>query len=121
MQFAAANPVRIVALVGVLALLGGGMFVVKATQGGGGGSTTADTPTLLHTTTKHVLRPHPVATKPAAHRHVVRPKHHPAVAANGFPWAVAHALVKHPVVVVAIVAPHSRIDQIALGEAKAAA
>jgi hypothetical protein len=99
MQLAAANPVRPVALVGVLAVLGGGMFVLKSTQGGGG-SATADTPTLLHTTAKHrqpVTKPKPVATKPGGHKPVVRPKHHPAVAANGFPWAVAHALVKNPV------------------------
>ena len=122
MQLAAANPVRLVALVGVLAVLGGGMFVLKSTQGGGG-SATADTPTLLHTTAKHrqpVTKPKPVGTKPAAHKPVV-PKHHPAVAANGFPWAVAHALVKSPVVVVAVVAPGNRTDDIALGEAKAAA
>jgi hypothetical protein len=122
MQLAAANPVRLVALVGVLAVLGGGMFVLKSTQGGGG-SATANAPTLLHTTAKHrtAVKPKPVAAHPKPHKAVVRPKHHPAVAANGYPWAVAHALVKNPVVVVAIVAPHSRIDQIALGEAKAAA
>ncbi len=122
MQFAAANPIRLVALVGVVALLGGGMFVFKATQGGS--SSVSHEPTLLHTSAKHhrpVTKPRRVATKPKPHRPAVRPKHHPAVAANGLPWSVAHALVKNQVVVVAVVAPGSRIDQVALSEAKAAA
>ncbi len=122
MQLAAANPVRLVAVVGVLALLGGGMFVFKATQGGS--SSASQQPTLLHTSVRHhhpVTKPKPVATKPKPHKPVVRPTHHPAVAANGLPWSVAHALVKHPVVVVAVVAPGSRIDQVTLSEAEAAA
>lgn len=121
MQFAAANPIRLVALVGVVALLGGGMLVFKATQAGS--SSVSHEPTLLHTSAKHhrsVTKPKPHATKPK-HGPAVRPKHHPAVAANGLPWSVAHALVKDPVVVVAVVAPGSRIDQVALSEAKAAA
>jgi hypothetical protein len=119
----AANPVRLVALVGVLAVLGGGMFVFKATQGG---SSASAEPTLLHTSAKgrkpvHTTKPKPVATKPGTHKPAARPKHHPAVAANGLPWSVARALVRNPVVVVAVVAPGSHIDDVALGEAKAAA
>ena len=126
MQQLAANPVRLVALVGVLAVVGGGMFVFKTTQGGGSSATAQ--PKLLHTSAPHrhtpvTAKPKPVAAKPAHAKPVARakPKPHPAVAANGFPWAVAHALVKTPVVVVAIVSPNSRVDDVALGEAKAGA
>ena len=123
MQQLAANPVRLVALVGVLALVGGGMFVFKATQSGSS-SSDSSAPTLLHQSApKHHK---PVTTKPVTanpgHKPVaVKPKPHPAVAANGFPWTVAHALVKNPVVVVAIVSPQSAVDEVALGEAKAGA
>ena len=122
MQQLAANPVRLLALVGVLAVLGGGMVVFKTTQGGGSSSEAA-APTLLHQPTGHhkpVTKPKPVAStthKPVA----VKPKHHPAVAANGYPWVVAHALVKNTVVVVAIVSPNSDVDEVALSEAKAGA
>jgi hypothetical protein len=120
MQQLAANPVRLVALVGVLAVLGGGMVVFKSTQGTASSETAA--PTLLHTSAKGLTHHKPV-TKP---RHVTKPhkavvKHHPAVAKNGYPWVVAHALVKNPVVVVAIVSPNSDVDDVALSEAKAGA
>jgi hypothetical protein len=122
MQQLAANPVRLLALVGVLAVLGGGMVVFKSTQGGSS-STESDAPKLLHQPTgqhKPVTKPKPVAS--TAHKPVaVKPKPHPAVAANGYPWVVAHALVKNPVVVVAIVSPGSDVDEVALSEAKAGA
>ena len=122
MQQLAANPVRLVALVGVLAVVGGGMFVLKTTRGGSSSGTAE--PKLLHTSAPHRHKPvtaKPVTAKPAHAKSVARRRHHPAVAANGFPWTVAHALVKSPVVVVAIVSPKSRVDDVALGEAKAGA
>jgi hypothetical protein len=126
MQLAAANPVRLVALVGVIALLGGGMLVFKTTTSG---SSSESTPTLLHQSTGHHVTHPPQArthgsAKPVhhgAHRPAAKPKPHPAVAANGLPWAVAHALAREKVVVVAVVTPRSHVDGLALAEAKAAA
>jgi hypothetical protein len=123
MQQLTANPVRLLALVGVLAVLGGGMVVFKSTQGGS--SSEAAAPKLLHQSARSLTHHKPV-TKPkpvtGTHKPVAaKPKPHPAVAANGYPWVVAHALVKNPVVVVAIVSPNSDVDEVALSEAKAGA
>jgi hypothetical protein len=125
MQQLVANPIRLVAMVGVLALVGGGMLVFKMTQGGS--SATAE-PKLLHTSApkhhKPVTKPvnaKPVAKPPHGKPVATAPKKHPLIASNGFPWAVAHALVKNPVVVVAVVSPNSRVDEVALGEAEAGA
>jgi hypothetical protein len=125
MQLAAANPVRLVALVGVIALLGGGMLVFKMTKGG---SSSPSTPTLLHQSVGHHVKPKPhvqkhVTAKPVhgAHKPAAKPKPHPAVAGNGLPWAVAHALAREKVVVLAVVTPRSHVDGLALAEAKAAA
>jgi hypothetical protein len=114
MPFALANPVRLVALVGGVAVLAAGMLVLKTTQGGAG--TTAAEPKLLHTTIGAHRRP--------VHRHApTRPKpvDRSPVAANGFPRAVADALVKHAVVVISVVAPRGQVDELAYREARAGA
>lgn len=125
MQLAAANPVRLVALVGVVALLGGGMLVFKMATGG---SSTESVPALLHQSVGHRVKPKPHVSKLVIHKPVktthkpaVKPRHHPAVAGNGLPWALAHALAREKVVVVAVVSPKSHVDGLALAEAKAAA
>jgi hypothetical protein len=113
MQFAVENPVRLVALVGALATLGGGFLVLKSTQGG---DATASQPKLLHTS---------VAPRARHHRKPVQPGHKPVhrspVAANGLPRAIADALAKNPVVVVSVVAPRGRVDEVAFREARAGA
>jgi hypothetical protein len=113
MQLAVENPVRLVALVGAVAVLGGGLLVLKTTQSG---NATASQPKLLHTS---------VGPRARHHRKPVQPKHKPVhrapVAANGLPRAIADALAKNPVVVVSVVALRGRVDQLAFREAQAGA
>jgi hypothetical protein len=113
MQRALENPVRLVALIGVVALIGGGLFVLKSTRGG---DASASTPKLLHTSAKGHARTktHRPAAKP-------KPAHVSPVAANGLPRPVAVALARNPVVVVSVVAPKGRVDALAVAEAKAGA
>jgi hypothetical protein len=118
MPFAAANPVRLVALVGVVAVLGVGIFVMKGLQGE---NETAAQPHLLHTTIgKHAKRHAPAAGK-KTHRPARKPVNRSPVAANGFPRSVADALLAHAVVVVSVVAPRGRVDELSVREAQAGA
>lgn len=114
MHFSAANPVRLVAFIGAAAVLGGGMLVLKTSQGGG--SAADAQPKLLHTSVGPRAKPRQPATKPAR----PKPSRSP-VAANGLPRSVAVALVKYPVVVISVVAPRGRVDELAVREARAAA
>ena len=117
MQIAVANPARLVAALGVAALLGGGMLVLKAT--GGSGETASPEPVLLRTTAKGVgaKKVAPTKPKPAKRRTPTLP----AVTADGLPRVVALALTRNPVVVVAVAAPRGRVDTLALAEARAGA
>lgn len=116
MQIASANPVRLVALVGVTAALAAGVFVVKSTAGGASSSTSSSEPKLLHATVGH--RVHRTTVRHTTRKHA-RPAR--AVAANGLPRAVADALVRNSVVVVSVVAPRGAVDGIAVREAQAGA
>jgi hypothetical protein len=118
MQLASVNPVRLLAVVGVAAALAGGMIVFKSARGGGSNASTSQ-PTLLHTSVghrAHRAKRHTVHKTVKAHPRPARP-----VAANGLPRAVAVALVRHPVVVVAVVAPRGAVDDVAAKEAQAGA
>jgi hypothetical protein len=111
MQLAVENPVRLAALVGAVAVLGGGLFVLKATKSGEGAS--AAEPKLLHTSIGNRSKHRPKPGQRAVHR--------TPVATNGLPRAVAVALARHSVVVVSVVAPRGRVDKLALREAEAGA
>ncbi len=120
MQITAGNPVRLVAVLGVAALLGGGMLVLKTTQGSG--ETASPQPALLRTTAKGVgAKTKPTRTKPKPAARPRRTPTLPLVTANGLPRVVAVALTRNPVVVVAVVAPRGRVDALALAEARAGA
>jgi hypothetical protein len=116
MNAAVENPVRLVAIVGIVAALGGGLFVLKSGKGGGGG--TASQPKLLHTSVGHRARPH--AKPKPAHRAKPKPVVLPA-ATEGLPRSIRVALVRHPVVVISVVAPRGRVDELAYREALAGA
>ncbi len=119
MKLASANPVRLVALVGMTAALAAGVFVLKTTTGGGS-STSSSQPKLLHASVGHRLhRTTPSHTTQKPGRPHARPAH--AVAANGLPRAVADALVRNAVVVVSVVAPRGAVDDVAVREAQAGA
>ena len=111
---------RVYALVGVCVLaVGGGAFVML---GNGSTSSAASDPQIkpFHHVkkvgTKKPLAPPKVALTAKAKA----PKRRPAVIA-GVPTPLADALNRHGVVVVALVAPSSQVDQLTLGEAKAGA
>ncbi|MFN2470302.1 MAG: hypothetical protein ABR583_04805 [Gaiellaceae bacterium] len=113
------NPVRLLALVGLAAALGGAMLVLKTTQGG---SETAAAPKLLHTSVrgKHGANPRGAHTKPAAKPGRTKPTPLSPVV-NGLPRAVAAALVRNAIVVVSVGAPGARVDELAAREARAGA
>jgi hypothetical protein len=113
MQLAVENPVRLVALVGAVAALAGGFLVLKSTQGGG---TSASEPKLLHTSVGPRARHNRKPVQPAH-----KPVHRSPVAPNGLPRTVADALAKNPVVVISVVAPRGRVDELAFREAQAGA
>lgn len=64
-------------------------------------------------------KPAPVAPKPAAAK--PKPVLNPAVPPTGFPAAVDKALRGHAVVVVSLVVPGARVDELAAAEAEAGA
>jgi hypothetical protein len=119
MNLAVENPVRLVAIVGVVAALGVGIFVVKSAKGGG--SDTASQSTLLHTSVGHRAKPkaHPKPTP--THRTTPKPVRVLSAATAGFPRSIRVALAKHPVVVISVVAPRGRVDDLAYREALAGA
>lgn len=133
MTFTLSPPVRIAALLGVLAtvLIGGSMTML-----GRGGDTQA---------VPHAINPHPFGTKKRA---TATPAKKPAVTAAkpkptkvappvarapqrpsvvlaalkaGLPLPIARAFAQHPVVVVSLYNPYSQVDGISFAEARAGA
>jgi hypothetical protein len=124
MQAVTANPVRLVALIAVVAVLGVGMFIFTTTRSGSASSTSE--PQLLHKSIGHRHKPvvHRTAPTHATHTrtHVkANPVHRTALAPSGLPWSVQDALAHNSVVVVAVVTPKVPVDTLALAEAKAGA
>jgi len=120
--------VRIFALVAALAAVGGLLFVFMSGRGAVAEpelaaplpaapvAKKAKAPAVDKTV---VPKPKPKAKAPAktaAPKKVV-----PKVPPTGFPLAVDRALARHKVVVVSLVIPGSRVDELAAGEAKAGA
>ena len=126
MESLTANPVRLVAAIAVVAVLGGGMFIFKSTSSSSSGSSATSVPKLLHASAKHRHKP---VTKTTAPKHTTRtrthvharPVHRTAVAPSGLPWSVQDALAHNSVVVVAVVTPKVPVDELTLAEAKAGA
>ena len=120
--------IRIFALVAALAAVGGLLFVFMSGRGAVAEpelaaplpaapvAKKAKAPAVDKTV---VPKPKPKAKAPAktaAPKKVV-----PKVPPTGFPLAVDRALARHKVVVVSLVIPGSRVDELAAGEAKAGA
>jgi hypothetical protein len=104
------SQLRLVVLLGLVVVLGGGYFAVmhKSTPKTG---TTSTTPAVST----------PTQTTPApsqAHTHAVTPA---KLNTHGLPVKVALALRKNPVVVVSLYQPGNEVDQIAAAEAQAGA
>jgi hypothetical protein len=125
--------VRIFALIAVLAAVGGGLFVF--TSGRSAAEPELAAPQRTPPTAKPAKAPvvhksAPAQAKPKTH--TSKPKAHatakpapkkvvPKSPPSGFPVAVDRALARHKVVVVSLVIPGSRVDQLAAGEARAGA
>jgi hypothetical protein len=126
------QPVRIFALVAALAALGGALFVF--TQGRGGSELAplpVPPPAAPAKVVKASITPKskaPVkqakavapAAKPAVKR-APKPAPTPALPPSGFPVAVDKALRQHEVVVLSLVVPGDRVDELAAAEARAGA
>lgn len=120
--------VRIFALVAALAAVGGLLFVYTSGRG-----STAEPELAAPPATPAVVKP---AKAPAVHK-AAAPKAKalkakapakpapkkviPKIPPTGFPLAVDRALARNKVVVVSLVVPGSRVDELAAGEAKAGA
>ncbi len=135
MSLTLSPPVRIAALLGILAIvLGGGAMM---TLGRGGNDSEAVTPTVIKhhpfgagakaTKPQPAAKPSPLAkpkATPAAkpvHRAPVQSAVVTAALAAGLPPAIARALGTHAVVVVSVFDPYSEVDGIAFAEARAGA
>ena len=130
------QPVKIFALVAALAAVGGALFMF--TQGRGASESAPipvpqPTPPVSPTKIKVPATPSktaaakPVktskATKPTAtparpSKPAVKPAPTPALPPSGFPVAVDKALATHEVVVLSLVVPGARVDELAAAEAR---
>ena len=116
-------PVRIFAIVIVLVGLAG--MLTMRTMGPGNEPVAIPAPvkTPVKTPAKIAAKSAPKAAKPAAHAPTpVKPKPvNPVVPPSGFPMVVDKALRRHEVVVVSLVVPGARVDELAAAEAEAGA
>ncbi len=140
MALTVSPPVRIAALVGLLAALGlGGMFMLMGHKSGstaappvhithhpfGPGAAKHTSPAKAVPATKisakgaHVKTA--VTSAPVAHKAPERPSAEIAALNAGLPGALARALAQHDVVVVELTDPQSEVDGIAFAEARAGA
>ena len=124
--------IRIFALVAALAAVGGLLFVFMSGRGAvaepelaaplpaAAVAKKAKAPAVNKTV---VPKPKPKAKAPvkAPAKTAAPKKVTPKIPPTGFPLAVDRALARHKVVVVSLVVPGSRVDELAAGEAKAGA
>ena len=125
-------PIRLFALVACLAAVGGLLFMFTAGRGGSGeaASVSIPPPAAAPPVAKKVTAPkaRPTATPHAKVKAVTPAKAAPKAAKpvvtippSGFPVAVDAALRRHEVVVVSLVVPGARVDELAAAEARAGA
>lgn len=105
---------RLVAILGLVVLLGGGYWVV--TRHNSNSPTTASSTPVATTPVTTPVQTTPAPTK--SHTPTATPAR---LHTRGLPVAVARALRKHSVVVVSLSSPGAGVDQIAGAEAKAGA
>lgn len=146
MDLTVSRPVKILALVLVIAGVGGiaSLQLLGKSSGAASGSaqlsvaqirarahgtsttartTAAPTPAKKHAVApaKHAAPARPATTTTAPAAPAAPPKPKPTVAADGLPIALADALRQHPVVVVSIFDPQSQTDAVSYAEAQAGA
>jgi hypothetical protein len=125
MSMTVSRPIRIFALVALIAAVGGAAMLtlqkkhtnspVVATTPPKTGATSHPSPSPSASTKPKTARPVRTATTPA------RKAPAPAVASNGLPTALDDALHSHKIVVVSVFDPQSSTDAISYAEAKAGA
>ena len=122
MNTTVSRPIRIFALVALIAALGGGATLLLQKKH------SANTPVVSTTPATAARASHrgssPTAPKTAAAPRPPRPVKKapaPVVAANGLPLTLAAALHSHKIVVVSVFDPQSTTDAISYAEAKAGA
>ncbi|MDQ3381214.1 MAG: hypothetical protein M3546_13030 [Actinomycetota bacterium] len=106
-------PIRMFALVGVLAAIGLAAFLFLLRPAGA--DTTSAAPTPITTPTKPITQPAP---RPVGTPRVTRPAVLPA---SGFPVPIHRALRRNRVVVVAVYMPGASVDSVVRREARAGA
>jgi hypothetical protein len=106
--------VRLIALIGVIVAVAGGLAFMAMSHAHGSSTTAPKVIKPLHPVNKHAVTPAhtvkpvtPHATRPVepAPKPVVKHRAPRLVASNGLPIAIAQSLRKHPVVVVALYQP----------------
>jgi hypothetical protein len=119
MSMTVSRPIRIFALVALIAALGGAAMLTLQRKHGAAAPVVAATPSTAATAS----RPSAPAktTKPARAAKPARRTPAPVVAANGLPTTLADALHSHKIVVVSVFDPQSSTDAISYAEAKAGA
>ena len=121
--------IRIFALAAALAAVGGLLFVFMSGRGAVAEPELAAPPPAAAVAKKaktpvvnKTVAPKPKAKAPAKAVPKAAPKKVvPKIPPTGFPLAVDRALARNKVVVVSLVVPGSRVDELAAGEAKAGA
>lgn len=119
-------PVRIFAVVIVLVGVAG-MLAMRTMSPGVEESAPIAQPVAKTATPAKTAAPKPakaaVAPKPAAAKTAAKPKPpvNPVIPPSGFPVVVDRALQRHEVVVVSLVVPGARVDELAAAEAEAGA
>jgi hypothetical protein len=109
-------PIRVFALVGVLAAIGAGLFLFVL-----GNSSTDSGTTATPTVAKPAEQTQTTTPKPNATPKVTRKPQQPVVTPSGFPAPVHRALRRNRVVVVAVYVPQASVDAVVRSEARAAA
>jgi hypothetical protein len=97
---------RLVVLLGLVVVLGGAYWMLVARH---------------HSSTPSTASSTPAVTTPAPSRSQTHSSTPTKFATHGLPVAVAQALRKHSVVVVALYSPHADVDQLTSAEARAGA
>ena len=124
--------VRIFALVAAFALVGVLLFIYTAGRGAAAESELAPppaavvvpkakAPAVVKTAAPKAKAPVTAPPKKVVPKKVVPKKVVPKIPPTGFPLAVDKALARNKVLVVSLLVPGSRVDELAAGEAKAGA
>ncbi len=128
MELKVSRPIQILALILVIAGVGGiaSMQMLGKSSSSGGAPLTADQVRARahHTSVQALHRAKPRTTTPTTHVSTPAPAHKPAVAkppANGLPVILDDLLRQHRVVVVSIFDPQDKTDAISYAEARAGA